>query len=100
MRDPFMTDVATFGTLVFDTIGAVFHRGDKQLDPDSDEGIELRKAALSAMNARGDDPVAVSGQELAYAVLWHLQGLEDFGAVKAASRAYEEARIKARAEGW
>lgn len=32
-----MTDVTRFGTLVFDTIGKLLHRGETQLDLDSDE---------------------------------------------------------------
>jgi hypothetical protein len=88
-----MNDV---GTVVFDAIGEMFHKGETQLDPDSDEGIELRKAALSALSESGDRPVTVSRRELAQIVLEHLMGFASFDAVKAASRAHEEARISGR----
>jgi hypothetical protein len=87
----FMTDL---GRLVFDTLGELFHKGETRLDPDSAEGIELRKAALSALCVTGDDGITVSRRELAQTVLEHLMGFVKFDAVKAASRAYEEARIR------
>jgi hypothetical protein len=38
------------GLQVWVTIADLFHKGETKLDPDSDEGIELRKAALSALS--------------------------------------------------
>jgi hypothetical protein len=52
--------IATFGTMVFDAIGELFRAGEAQLDRDSEEGFELRKAAPSARNAKGDDAATVS----------------------------------------
>ena len=88
-RQSFITDL---GTMVFDTLGEHWH--ESRLDPDSPDGVELRKAALAAMNADGDTGVTVSRRGLAQIILEHLMGFSSFDAVKAASRAHEEARIK------
>jgi hypothetical protein len=61
--------------------------------PDSAEATELRKAAYEASGAKGADPLTASGRDLAYAVLFWLQGLGDFRAVQAASQKYEANRI-------
>ena len=90
--------IQRLGTLVFDTIGELFHRGETTLDPDSAEGIELRKAAYTATGVRGDDPLTVAGRELAYCLMEHLQGMRDFNSLKQASRAYENARITRTAD--
>jgi hypothetical protein len=97
----FMTDqnnIERLGTLVFDVIGELFHRGEETLDPDSPEAIELRKAAYAAVGVKGVDPLTVAGRELAYRVMEHLQGMRDFQSVKAASRFYEQARITRTAD--
>lgn len=91
-------EIAALGTLVFDMLGELFHKGETRLDPDSAEGIELRKAALAAVAVRGDDPLTVSGRDLAYSVLEHLRGFSTFDAVKAASRKFEAARITRTAD--
>jgi hypothetical protein len=89
-------DIERLGTLVFDLLGELFHRGETSLDPDTAEAIELRKVAYAAVGAKGDDPLTVAGRELAYCVLEHLQRMRDFLSLKAASRAYEQARINRR----
>jgi hypothetical protein len=86
--------IQKLGTLVFDTIGELFHRGETRLDPDNAEAIELRKMAYRAVGVKTDgDPLLVSGRELGYSVLEWLQGLGDFRAVRAASQTYEKQRI-------
>jgi hypothetical protein len=93
MTDQNLANIEKLGTLVFDMLGELFHRGETSLDPNSAGGIELRKAAVATVGVKGDDPLTDSGRELAYSVLEHLQGFSKFDAVKAASRAYEQARI-------
>jgi hypothetical protein len=49
--------IQKLGTLVFDTIGELCHRGETRLDPDSAEAIELRKMAYRAVGVKTDgDP--------------------------------------------
>ena len=83
-----MTDLERLGTLVFDIIGELCHRGETRLDPDSAHAIELRKAAYVAAGNAGED------RRLAFTTLEWLQGIATFDAVRAASEAYEKARIK------
>jgi hypothetical protein len=47
-------DMETFGTAVFDLIGELTRKGETRLDPDSPEGIELRKAANAAMGGESE----------------------------------------------
>jgi hypothetical protein len=84
-----MGHVERLGTLVWDTIGELFHKGETQLDLDSVEIAELRKTAYAAVK-----DASPSGRKLAYAVLEWLQGIGTFDAVKRASRSYEEARVR------
>jgi len=83
-------DTHKLGTLVWDTIAELSHRGEATLDPDSAECAELRKAAYVAAGVRGDGP----GRQLAYTVLEWLQSIATFDAVLAASRVYEEVRLR------
>jgi hypothetical protein len=76
-----MTD---FVTMVWDIIADLSHRGEEALAPDSAECAELRKAANAGEDGR-----------LAFTTLEWLQGIATFDAVRAASEAYEKARIKA-----
>jgi len=82
-----MTDIAQLGTLVWDIIAELSHRGEETLDPDSAQAAELRRLAYAAVG-KG------SGKTLAFAVLEWLQGMASFDAVKRASVACEKQRLK------
>ena len=75
--------VDRLGTLVWDTIADLSHKGVTTLDPDSAEGIELREAANAAMGSESEFE-----RDLAFIVWAWLHGLASFDALKAASRAY------------
>jgi hypothetical protein len=79
--------IDNLGTLVFDLIGELLRNGETELDLDSPQCVELRKAAYEAAGKAGKD------RRLAYATLAWLQGTVSFGDLKAASRAYEQARL-------
>jgi hypothetical protein len=83
-----MTTTDKLGTLVWDTIADLSHVGETHIDLDTPQCTELRKAAYEAAGNTGDD------RDLAYATLFWLQGLASFDALKAASRAYEELRLR------
>jgi hypothetical protein len=80
--------IERLGTLVWDAIAELSHRGETRLDPDSAQCAELRRAAYLAAGKAGDD------RRLAFTTLEWLQGVATFDAVLAASEAYEKARIK------
>jgi hypothetical protein len=83
-----LTTIQKLGTLVWDTIAELSHRGETRLDLDSAECAQLRKAAYDAVGNRGDD------RRLAFTTLEWLQGMASFAAVQAASQTYEKNRIK------
>ncbi len=88
-----LATVQKLGLLVWDIIAELSHRGEKTLDPDSAEAIELRETAYIATGKPG------AGRDLAYTTLEWLNGMASFDRLKAASQAYAEDQNHVKTSG-